>query len=139
MQRTLFEPVHEEDFVDDLESSFAGYLDEQTALTWWHRVVARQRGEYYLRGWKRDRIYPDFVAKAGTIENESRIMVFETKGGHLRNPDTEYKRKVLETLEGMLNCGAMRVTKGAVRGTFKLVYHRDEFSTALADIVDGPG
>ena len=137
VQRTLFETTHDEDFANGLERSFAAYLDGQAALAWWHRVVARQRGEYYLRGWKRDRIYPDFVAKAGTAENGSRIMVFETKGGHLRNPDTEYKRKVLETLEGMLNCGAVRVTGGAVRGTFRLVYHRNEFSAALADIGDG--
>ncbi len=62
VQLSLFEPIFEQQFDSELEKKFAYYLDEQKALQWWHRVAARQRGEYYVQGWKRGRIYPDFVA-----------------------------------------------------------------------------
>ena len=62
---SLFEPVFDREFDSDLERNFARYLDEQKALRWWHRVAVRQRGDYYLRGWKQERIWPDFVAMAG--------------------------------------------------------------------------
>ena len=65
---------------------------KRKAITWWHRVAARQRSEYYLRGWKRERIWPDFIAMAGQTEGKPHLLVFETKGGHLDNPDTGYKR-----------------------------------------------
>ena len=61
VQLSLFEPLYRRDF-NDLEYRFAFYLEEQQALQWWHRVAVRQRGEYFLRGWRRERIWPDFVA-----------------------------------------------------------------------------
>ena len=65
LQLSLFEPVFDREFDSDLERNFALYLDEQKALKWWHRVAVRQRGDYYLRGWRQERIWPDFVALAG--------------------------------------------------------------------------
>ena len=61
---SLFEQVFEKQFDSDLERKFAFYLDELKALQWWHRIAVRQQHEYYLRGWKRERIYPDFIAMA---------------------------------------------------------------------------
>ncbi len=58
LQLNLFEPVFARQFDSDLERNFARYLDEQKALHWWHRVAVRQRGDYYLRGWKQERIWP---------------------------------------------------------------------------------
>ena len=52
VQLTLFEPVFEREFANELEKRFACYLDEQRAVQWWHRVAVRQQGEYYLQGWK---------------------------------------------------------------------------------------
>ena len=108
MQLSLFEPVYERQFDTQLERNFASYLDEQKALQWWHRVAVRQRGDYYLRGWKQDRIWPDFVAMGGEDAGKPHVLVFETKGEHLRgNPDTDYKRRVLDTLENAFHCGTM--------------------------------
>lgn len=133
IQMSLFEPIYESHFDNDLERNFARYLDEQRALEWWHRVAARQQDGYYLRGWKKDRIWPDFVAMASQPGNPSHILVFETKGRHLRdNPDTEYKRRVLDTLEGAFNCGRMVLRDGPARGTFRLVFEEAEFPAALA-------
>ena len=130
VQLTLFEPVFEQQFDSELEKNFAYYLDEERALHWWHRVAARQRGEYYLQGWKRGRIYPDFVAMTNDIAGVTRVLIFDTKGEHLEgNLDTQYKRKVLETLEGAFNtAGRMVVCDGPRRqGIFQLVFGEPEF------------
>ena len=115
VQLSLFEPIFEKQFDSDLEKKFAYYLDEEKALQWWHRVAARQRSEYYLQGWKRGRIYPDFVAMANEVGGVTRVLIFDTKGEHLEgNRDTEYKRKVLETLEGAFNtAGKMKMSEGS--------------------------
>ena len=131
LQLSLFEPVYNQHFDSNLERNFARYLDEQKALHWWHRVAVRQRGDYYLRGWKQDRIWPDFVALAGEQDGKPHLLVFETKGGHLKgNPDTEYKRKVLEVLENAFSWGKMKVHDGPAKGTFRLVFS-EEFPLVL--------
>ena len=135
VQRSLFEPVYSQQFDSLLERSFARYLDEQKALDWWHRVAVRQRGEYYLRGWKQERVWPDFVAMSDETDGKPHVLVFETKGEHLRgNPETDYKRRVLETLEDAFNCGTMVVRHGPAKGTFRLVFDVSEFPAALADL-----
>ena len=104
VQLSLFDPVFEKQFDSDLEKNFAYYLDEERAMRWWHRVAARQRGEYYVQGWRRGRIYPDFVAMTQRIGGTTHVLICDTKGEHLGgNLDTEYKKKVLETLEGAFN------------------------------------
>ena len=135
IQFSLFEPVYAQQFDSELERNFAMYLDEQKALQWWHRVAVRQKSDYYLRGWKQERIWPDFVAMAVKTNGESHVLIFETKGENLRgNPDTEYKKKVLETLERTFNCGTMTVQTGPAKGTFRLVFNDRNFLTALANL-----
>lgn len=135
VQLSLFEPVYDQQFDSDLERNFARYLDEQKALSWWHRVAAQQSREYYLRGWKQERIWPDFIAMAGETDGKAHVLVFETKGEHLRgNPDTDYKQCVLETLQNAFNCGTMTVRDGPMRGTFRLVFNDMEFREALAEV-----
>ena len=134
IQLALFEPVYSAQFDSSLELNFAKYLDEQKALRWWHRVAARQSRDYYLRGWKPDRIWPDFIAMGGEIDGKPQVLVFETKGAHLSgNPDTQYKERVLETLQNAYNsAGVMSVREGPATGTFRLVFSQDEFPVALS-------
>ena len=136
LQLSLFEPVYMHQFDSDFERNFARYLDEQRALHWWHRVAARQGGEYHLRGWKYERIWPDFIAMGRETEGRLRILVFETKGGHLKGtPDTNYKERVFETLQKAYNhSGVMTIQEGPARGTFKLVFSESNFPTALAEL-----
>lgn len=137
IQLSLFEPVLQQQFDSELEKNFAYYLDEVTAIRWWHRVAARQRGEYYVQGWKRGRIYPDFVAMTQNIGGVTRVLICDTKGEHLGgNLDTEYKRKVLETLEGVFNAaGRMVVNDGSqATGIFQLVFNENEFLEISAKI-----
>ena len=138
VQLSLFEPVYTRQFDSDLERNFARYLDEQKALQWWHRVAVRQGGEYYLRGWKQERIWPDFVALGGERDGVPHVLIFETKGEHLRgNPDTDYKKSVLETLQEAFNCGTMTVREGPAKGTFRLVFNEMEFPAALEGLNSG--
>ena len=135
VQLSLFEPVFEQHFDNEFEKKFAYYLDERRALQWWHRVAVRQREEYYVQGWKQGRIYPDFVAMTREFEGVTRVLIFETKGEHLGgNLDTEYKRKVLKTLEDTFNNpGTLRVREGTTReGIFQLVFSEQEFPEITA-------
>ena len=135
MQLSLFEPVIDQQFDSNLERSFARYLDEQKALQWWHKVAVRQSSHYYLRGWKQNRIWPDFVAMSMESGDKAQVLVFETKGEHLRdNPDTTYKQRVLETLENAFNCGSMTIQSGPARGTFRLVFNEAEFPQVTANL-----
>ncbi len=134
MQLSLFEPVFEQHFDSELERKFAFYLDDQKALQWWHRVAARQRHEYYLRGWRRERIYPDFIAM-GNSANKRQLLVFETKGEHLRgSPDTDYKQRVFQTLQHAFNAGTVTVTHGPRKGVFRLVFNKADFPEALKSL-----
>ena len=96
VQKSLFAPLHEGDF-NEAEKEVAGWLDGEATLNWWHRNVVR--AQYGIQGWRRGRIYPDFlfsVDREGRIE---RLMILETKGEHLSgNQDTEYKRELLDFL-----------------------------------------
>ena len=101
LKKSLYEKMYAKEF-NGLEKDFAIYLDGYSAVTWWHRFAARQ--DYGLQGWKRSRVYPDFVVCVGRgNSNSRRVLVIETKGLQLAgNADTEYKKalfKVLETAE----------------------------------------
>ena len=131
VQLSLFEKVFEQHFDNVFEKKFAFYLDEQKALQWWHRIAARQSGEYYIQGWKPERIYPDFVAMANETCGVTRVLLFDTKGKHFDdNLDTKYKRKVLKTLEDAFNdVGKMKVSKSPQwKGIFRLVFDKHEFA-----------
>jgi type III restriction enzyme len=97
IEKSIFAPVYEKDFNPD-EAEFACYLDEQAALEWWHRNVAKS-GNYHLQGWKKNRVYPDFIFAHQKAGKKQRIVVWETKGDQLEgNLDSEYKRKLLDTM-----------------------------------------
>ena len=140
LQISLFEPVYSHHF-NGLEAKFARYLDERKALQWWHRVAVRQKGDYYLRGWKQDRIWPDFIAMGSMKDGSPHFLVFETKGEHMAgSADTDYKRRVLEALENALrdgstaDYGTMTVQDGPAKGTFQLVFNEAEFPTTMRNL-----
>ncbi|MDE0356348.1 MAG: DEAD/DEAH box helicase family protein [Gammaproteobacteria bacterium] len=97
LEKSLFAPVYEGELNSD-ERDVAVYLDGEEALTWWHRNVARM--QYGIQGWRKSKIYPDFIFAVRTDGKSSRITVLETKGDHLDNLDTAYKREVLAFLSG---------------------------------------
>ncbi len=94
LQRSLFEFVPEDVF-NDSEKTVAWYLEDQKKLLWWFRNIARQ--DYAIQGWRQYRIYPDFIFSEIVAEGRSeydKVFVVETKGLHLKNEDTQYKRDI---------------------------------------------
>jgi type III restriction enzyme len=89
------------------ERSVATFLDTQTQLYFWYRN--RSRHDYFVQGWKPNRIYADFIFATPTeVEEEAeidRVFVLEMKGRHLAGvrdaedklTDTGYKRDVFTT------------------------------------------
>ncbi len=98
-QRNLFELTAEDD-LNELEHKVATYLDQQERLFFWYRN--RPRKDYFVQGWKRGRIYADFIATLRPDEPDRgdafhRAFVIETKGLHLKQAeDTAYKRSVFD-------------------------------------------
>ena len=97
VEKSLLEPALHTPDMNDLEAAFAGYLDQKAALRWWHRNVAKT--QYGLQGWKRHKVYPDFVFGIVTQDGKTRTVVMETKGLQLEgNADTRYKEALLARL-----------------------------------------
>jgi len=95
LEKSLFAPVYEAELNKD-ERDVAVYLDGEQALSWWHRNVARS--QYGIQGWKKAKIYPDFIFAVQSAGAAKKITVLETKGDQLDNLDTAYKRDVLAFL-----------------------------------------
>lgn len=95
--KSLLEPALRTPDINDFEAQFAGYLDERAALHWWHRNVAKT--QYGLQGWRRHRVYPDFIFGVLRGDGQTRTVVMETKGLHLAGSiDTTYKERLLRKL-----------------------------------------
>jgi len=96
-QISLFDATYQRHY-NELEKQVAWYLDEQEAVKWWHRMVAKQ--DYHLQGWQKRKVYPDFLAFISPDSKIKKLSVLETKGDQLKgNEDTKYKRKLFEILE----------------------------------------
>jgi len=95
LQRSLFAPVYQRELNGD-EQKVAVCLDAEQTLKWWHRNVARSH--YGLQGWRRAKVYPDFIFAVNRADARSRITVLETKGDQLDNLDTVYKRDLLRVM-----------------------------------------
>ena len=95
LEKSLFSPVYFNELNSD-ERDVAVYLDGEKALTWWHRNVPRS--QYGIQGWKKAKIYPDFIFAVQLDGAANRIIVLETKGDQLDNLDTAYKRDVMTFL-----------------------------------------
>ena len=98
-QLGLFERVSEGE-LNGLENKVATYLDTQARLFFWYRNRARK--DYYVQGWKPQRIYADFILTLQPDEPNQddefhQVFVVETKGMHLKEAaDTAYKRSVFD-------------------------------------------
>ena len=97
LEKSLVTPIYKGDFSSQDERQIAVYLDGEAALTWWHRNVARQ--QYAVQGWRRGKIYPDFIFALQSGAGAERLVVLEMKGSHLAgNLDTDYKKAVLQLI-----------------------------------------
>lgn len=98
VKQSLFAPAYRDDF-NDYEQQVACYLDSEAAVRWWHRNVAKR--QYGLQGWRKPKVYPDFIFALSAPGGVEQLMIVETKGDHLAGSnDTEYKKKLLELCSG---------------------------------------
>ena len=94
----LFDRTNEDE-LNGLENKVATYLDRQERLFFWYRNRARK--DYYVQGWKRGRIYADFIFtlrpdEADAGDEYRYVFVMETKGVFRDIMDTDYKRSVFD-------------------------------------------
>lgn len=107
-----------------LEKNVAAYINQSEAIKWWHRLGVKGT-EYCIQGWKKDRIYPDFLV----LDKGDKYIFIETKGNHLENPDSAYKKKVFDYLTTHTNkatpIGEFKLQSGMKDITFTLVYEKE--------------
>ena len=126
--KNLFQPQYKSNY-NGLELNVAAYINESEAVKWWHRLGVKGT-EYALQGWRRDKIYPDFLIYG---END-KYYFCETKGNHLENKDSEYKSKVFEHLTTHANksIGEFKLLANEKEISFSLIYE-DEWKAKLIE------
>ncbi|HZS77432.1 MAG TPA: DEAD/DEAH box helicase family protein [Ktedonobacteraceae bacterium] len=140
LQTSLFEVVPEEDLNPD-EQEVAVYLDKQEQfILWWDRNFARV--EYFVQGWEKERIYPDFLIGRRDPNKEGeydKILVLETKGRHLENPETEYKRSVFQLCNELAKewDTELEDARDNKHVEFHLVFH-DEAKSKINAVIQQP-
>lgn len=93
VQQSLFDYVP--DAFNDYEKAVALYLDRCPQVLWWYRNLVGS-DQFSIQGYKRNRIYPDFIIQQGEKKKPiASVLVVESKGKHLKgNEDTSYKKSV---------------------------------------------
>jgi type III restriction enzyme len=137
IEKSLFEPVITALTDSSLERDVACYLDSQAALQWWHRNVAKS--QYGLQGWKRNKVYPDFVFARVGAGGQAKLVVLETKGLQLAGAnDTLYKQALMARLtqafadQSLARVGEFEMTHQAQSVQCDLVFEGDWAGTLNA-------
>lgn len=112
--RTLYEA--EDAGMNDLERQMADLLANCEGIVWWHRVVERRSGEFYINGFINH--YPDFLA----MTRNGRILAIETKGEQLKNDDSRNK----------LALGNLWSTEAGPDYQYFMVFDNDPMEGAIA-------
>jgi type III restriction enzyme len=122
LEKNMFQPQYASNY-NGLENKVAVAINNRDVVEWWHRLAVKGT-EYAIQGWKRERIYPDFLVKLesgkGGVE---KIYFIESKGEHLEgNKDTDYKQQLFSAINASLCTG----TKP--KGELKLIQTKEEIS-----------
>ena len=137
--KNLFEPQFRSWF-NDFEYKVAGYINNTSAIKWWHRL-ATKGSEYYIQGWQRDKLYPDFLLAFESNNRITKLKFLETKGEHLKGNDkTEYIRKLFDFLthhinKPLNNVGQFQLVNDNLEIDFNLIM-QDQLETDLKHIVN---
>ncbi len=121
--KNLFQPQYKSNY-NGLEANVAAYINQSEAVKWWHRLGTKGT-EYFVQGWTKDKIYPDFLI----LMQDDKYMFIETKGNHLENPNSAYKARVFEYLSEhankALSVGEFKLLTGEKEIKFDLVYENE--------------
>ena len=86
--------------MNTLERKVANLIDKKQSVIWWVRNIAENKKWYVVKGWKKGRIHPDFIAAKKNDNGALQLVyIIESKGEHLiGNMDTEYKKSVFDKM-----------------------------------------
>ena len=76
--------------MNEEEAECAFIIDQTHEVKYWVRNLERNSHYAFWLPTSTDRFYPDFVIKL----NAGRLLIVEYKGEHLRNEDTEEKKRI---------------------------------------------
>ena len=140
----LVKPLYEKVYraqLNPLEQQAAIYLDGKDPLKWWHRVAVSAKNDYYLQGWKKSKVFPDFLCWMELVGDDgaARLLALETKGKHLDGSDTAWKERLFdilqETYESGQELGQLELTdKQAEKMTFKLLMQTKDEKAMLNEL-----
>ena len=94
LQLSLFEQVAEDGLNGD-EQSVAWYFEKQEHSCFGGIAICPGR-TIGLQGWRKNGIYPDFIVSRTSAADKTdfdKVFVVESKGIHLKNDDTDYKKR----------------------------------------------
>jgi type III restriction enzyme len=102
LEKSLFQPQYLSNY-NGLEKAVALAINNKEVVQWWHRLAVKGT-EYSIQGWRRERVYPDFLVKLEAGDDGTEKLYFvESKGEHLEgNKDTDYKQKLFSTINATL-------------------------------------
>ncbi len=138
MQHSLFEYVPEEN-LNELERKVAWYLEDQEQLFFWYRNIPRL--DYGIQGWQKHKIYPDFIYTKLDSSHKNdfdKVFVVETKGLHLKNEDTKYKKSVFDICNRLAKeqkWEELRLTLVERSIKFEVIY-QDEWKNKLNELME---
>lgn len=139
LEKNIFQPQYNS-FYNGFEKKVAIAINKHEAVQWWHRLGVKGT-EYYVQGWKRDRIYPDFLIKLHIKGNGiSKMQFVETKGNHLNNSDSQYKKQVFDYINQFIgknikSVGEMKFVNSQETLAFNMVFE-NEWENEFRKIVD---
>lgn len=122
LAKSMFQPQYRSNY-NGLEYPVALAINNKKVVEWWHRLAVRGT-EYSIQGWKREKIYPDFLVKLeASKDGVGRLYFIETKGDQLEgNKDTGYKQKLFDTINAAL------LGDAKPKGEFKLADSKEKIS-----------
>ena len=129
LDKNIFQPQYLSNY-NGLEKEVAYAINKNEAVKWWHRLGVKGT-EYFLQGWKRERIYPYFLVKLESDKSGiARIQFIETKGNHLDNPESAYKKRVFDYLNEFTDkeiktVGEMKFINSKEKLAFNMVFENE--------------
>jgi type III restriction enzyme len=130
LDKSLFQPQYLSNY-NGLENPIAVAINNKDVVQWWHRLAVKGT-EYSIQGWKREKIYPDFLVKLEEDKNGlGRLYFIESKGEHLKgSEDTGYKEKLFSTINATLMGdiqpkGELKLLECKEEISFQMVFEND--------------
>ena len=128
LKKNIYKPQFRSNY-NEYEYAVATYMNSNKAVKWWHRLSISET-QYSITGWKKNKVYPDFLLKlVKTKKNESKLYFIETKGDFLDNEDTQYKKKLFKYINEILKDNKSKSNNSIINknelSEFKIIFEKN--------------